>query len=138
MHTTIIIAAGGLVLNDAGELLMIYRRGKWDLPKGKLDAGETIEACAVREVMEETGLKEINPGELAGTTSHDYFDTYLQKHVTKETFWYRMHAPGIQLLEPQAEEDITEIRWVKPDDIDQHLSDSYPNVADIVRSTLLF
>ncbi len=54
-----VTAAGGLVENEKGEVLLIFRRGKWDLPKGKLDPGETIEQCAVREVEEETGLKNI-------------------------------------------------------------------------------
>ena len=57
---TKIIAAGGLVTNKHNELLMIFRRAKWDLPKGKLDEGESIEACAVREVEEETGIKNIS------------------------------------------------------------------------------
>ena len=56
----IVKAAGGLVLNENKELLFIFRRGKWDLPKGKLDEGETIEQCAIREVAEETGVKNIS------------------------------------------------------------------------------
>src|SRR4051812_48020306 len=56
---TIIRAAGGLVVNDGGEMLFIFRRGKWDLPKGKLEEGEDLEECAVREVEEETGLKNV-------------------------------------------------------------------------------
>ena len=56
---TFIQAAGGLVINESDEIMLIFRRGKWDLPKGKLDKGETIEQCAVREVQEETGLKDI-------------------------------------------------------------------------------
>src|SRR3982751_3416807 len=53
----IVKAGGGLVVNEENKILMIFRRGKWDLPKGKLDKGETLEQCAVREVEEETGLK---------------------------------------------------------------------------------
>ncbi|SJZ88055.1 NUDIX hydrolase [Sediminibacterium ginsengisoli] len=136
MQTTKITAAGGLVLNDDGALLMIFRRGKWDLPKGKLDTGETIEACAVREVMEETGLQEVHIESAAGTTYHDYFDTYLQQDVTKETFWYKMHAPGQQQLVPQLEEDITEIRWIERTGLEKCLANSYANVVQIVRSTL--
>src|SRR5687768_2564827 len=51
---TPVLAAGGLVQNEKEELLMIYRKGKWDLPKGKLDKNEKLEDCALREVMEET------------------------------------------------------------------------------------
>jgi 8-oxo-dGTP pyrophosphatase MutT (NUDIX family) len=56
MKKMIIKAGGGIVVNEQNEVLLIYRRGKWDLPKGKLDDGETIEECALREVKEETGL----------------------------------------------------------------------------------
>src|SRR5215469_11706824 len=75
-----IIAAGGLVFNDKNELLMIFRRGKWDLPKGKLDEGESIEACAVREVQEETGLN-VELQSFIGLTYHEYFDKYSEKDV---------------------------------------------------------
>ena len=91
-----IIAAGGLVQNEQGELLMIYRRGKWDLPKGKLDKNETIEACAVREVMEETGLTNIELGKWIDTGYHLYFDPYLNEDVIKETHWFAMRAAGQQ------------------------------------------
>ena len=84
MEKTKIIAGGGLVFNESDELLMIYRRGKWDLPKGKLDDGETINDCALREVKEETGLADVEILEAVGITYHDYFDKYLQKEVIKE------------------------------------------------------
>ena len=74
MQLKTIIAAGGLVFNEKNELLMIYRRGKWDLPKGKLDEGERIEDCAVREVMEETGINRINISNKIGETYHAYFE----------------------------------------------------------------
>ncbi len=128
-----IIAGGGLVLNDTGELLMIYRRGKWDLPKGKLDEGETIEDCAVREVEEETGVTGIKRGELIAIGYHEYFDTYLQQDAIKETHWYAMEVKGEQLLVPQTDEDITEIKWVKGEALEECLRDSYPNVVEVVR-----
>ncbi len=133
MEKTKIIAGGGLVLNDAGELLMIYRRGKWDLPKGKLDEGETIEECAVREVEEETGVMGIERGELISVSYHEYFDPYLKEDVIKETHWYAMKVSGAQVLVPQAEEDITGIKWVKGDELEDCLKDSYPNVVEVVR-----
>ena len=128
-----IIAGGGLVHNGKGELLMIYRRGKWDLPKGKLDPGETIEACAVREVMEETGLREIVLGKLIEVGYHEYFDTYLQAAVVKETHWFAMEAMGEQVLVPQTSEDITDIKWVAGEELEACLADSYPNVVEVVR-----
>ncbi len=128
-----ILAAGGLVYNESGELLMIFRRGKWDLPKGKLDEGENIEDCAVREVMEETGLTNLVRGELIGITHHQYFDQWLQEEVIKETHWYRMQAPGSQTLIPQTEEDIEIIRWVSRQELEEYLKSSYDTIIQIVR-----
>jgi len=132
MKKTTIIAAGGLVSNDAGELLLIYRRGFWDLPKGKLDEGETIEACAVREVEEETGLTNIQSGKLVGITYHEYFDEWTQRDVVKETHWFAMHAGGTQQLVPQLEEDIKDIKWVAQKDITGYLQNTYKNIVNIV------
>ena len=126
-----IIAAGGLVFNDNNELLMIFRRGKWDLPKGKLDEDESIEACAVREVQEETGLS-VELQNFIGLTYHEYFDKYLQQDVRKETHWFKMHAPDAQQLVPQTEEDIEEIEWVDKKAIPEKLSNSYPNIVEII------
>lgn len=127
-----IIAGGGVVRNDKGELLMIFRRGKWDLPKGKLDEGETIEACALREVMEETGLNALELGALIQIGYHEYFDPYYKAEVIKETHWYAMHAPGDQQLVAQAEEDITEIKWAAGLELKKCLLDTYPNVVEVI------
>ena len=70
MQLRIIQAGGGLVLNEQNELLFIFRRGSWDLPKGKVDLGETIEACALREVEEETGVKNLTLVDFLGITQH--------------------------------------------------------------------
>lgn len=137
MSKPTIIAAGGLVLNDRGELLMIFRRGKWDLPKGKLDEGETIEDCALREVREETGLVNVERGELIDTGYHEYFDQYVNADVIKETHWYAMRARGEELLIPQTEEDITEIKWVSGEELETCLQNSYPNVVDVIRKAEL-
>ncbi|NCI46344.1 NUDIX hydrolase [Sediminibacterium soli] len=128
----LIIAAGGLVLNEKNELLMIHRRGKWDLPKGKLDKGESIEQCAVREVEEETGLRNIRLGQLIGIGYHEYFDKYLGEDVIKESHWYAMTADSTQPLIPQTEEDIADIRWVKDAELRKCLENTYPNILDIV------
>jgi 8-oxo-dGTP pyrophosphatase MutT (NUDIX family) len=135
MEKTKIIAGGGLVQNEKGELLMIFRRGKWDLPKGKLDKGETIEACAVREVMEETGLTDVELGRLIEVSYHEYFDQYLQEDVLKETHWFGMNANSALALVPQTEEDITEIRWVGADELEKCLLDSYANVVQVIRKS---
>jgi 8-oxo-dGTP pyrophosphatase MutT (NUDIX family) len=128
-----IIAAGGLVENEAGLLLMIFRRGKWDLPKGKLDDGETIEACALREVAEETGITPHTLGELIGKTYHQYFDKWLGEEVIKETWWYRMKADGSSTLVPQAEEDIEQIIWADEATVAANLTNSFPSIQDIIQ-----
>ena len=127
-----IVAAGGIVFNDENELLMIFRRGKWDLPKGKLDEGETIEECAVREVEEETGLSNIVLKEFVGKTLHEYADEHINNDVIKETHWYKMIAPGEQSLTPQATEGIEEAEWVSKEKINEKLSNSYKNIAEII------
>ena len=128
----IITAAGGLVENENGDLLMIFRRGFWDLPKGKLDEGESIENCAVREVEEETGLKTIQLNNFLGVTRHAYFDKYSSQDVVKETHWYRMHASQKETLIPQTEEDIEKIEWVALKNLENHLQRTYPNIVEIV------
>lgn len=108
----IIEAAGGLVYNEEDKILMIFRRDSWDLPKGKIDPGESKEEAAVREVEEETGLTQIKLGPLLGETYHTY-RTKSGKRILKRTYWFRMNAPK-QPLVPQAEEDIEEAIWQDP------------------------
>lgn len=133
MQKKTIIAGGGVVLNENKELLMIFRRGKWDLPKGKLDTGETIEACALREVKEETGLVQLSLVNLVTITHHTYFDPWLKAEVVKETHWFLMHANSRQLLQPQTEEDITFIEWVSPVQLSNRLANSYDTIVEVVK-----
>ena len=127
-----IIAAGGLVTNENKELLMIFRRKKWDLPKGKLDDGETIADCAVREVKEETGITDLKQGPFIGTTLHEYADNHIKKNVIKETHWYKMYAKKNAKLIPQEEEDIEKIIWADKKKIKECLKNSYRNIAEII------
>lgn len=127
-----IMAAGGLVLNEKQEVLMIFRRGKWDLPKGKLDEGEKIEECAVREVMEETGLRKLDLGPLLTITHHTYFDTWLKEEVIKETHWFLMQTSSEEKLIPQTAEDIERIEWVPSNDLSLYLSNSYETIVELV------
>ena len=129
---TIVQAAGGLVTNLKDEILMILRRGKWDLPKGKLDPGETLEQCAVREVEEETGLGNLTLQRHLLTTYHTYHES--GKFILKESYWYKMNIPDEQPLIPQAAEQITEARWVKTSGIKELLHNTFPSVKDVLQT----
>lgn len=128
----LIKAGGGLVKNEKGEVLFMFRREKWDLPKGKLDDGETLEACALREVREETGLRDIHLEEPLLVTWHTYDDS--GKHILKETHWFRMTAQGDQSMLPQQEEQITELKWVGKKGFPTMLSNTFPSIVDVIRT----
>ena len=128
----LVVAAGGIVKIEKDMILMIFRRGKWDLPKAKLDKGQSIEACAVRAVEEETGsrnTKLISPF----TTTYHVYDEY-GKHILKESHWYHMTSPGEQKLVPQEEEQITAIEWTDSARRKLLLPESYPLVKDLLSS----
>ncbi len=129
-----IIAAGGLVFNEQEELLMIFRRGFWDLPKGKLEKGETIEQCAIREVQEETGLQDITLKNFISITLHEYFDSYLDENVIKESHWYYMTVKDHQVLVPQTEEDISMIKWISKAVLPEYIKNTYPNIQTIIKT----
>lgn len=130
-HFTIVKAGGGRIENESGAFLLIFRRGKWDLPKGKLDPGETIEECAAREVREETGLHAVL-GEFLLTTYHHYND--YGHSVLKESYWYRMTAPVSAALIPQTTEDIVDIKWVAPKELAAYLPNAFPSVRDVLKA----
>lgn len=127
-----IIAAGGLVVNENGELLFIYRRKHWDLPKGKLDKNETIEECAIREVKEEVGIKNVKIVCFLYKTEHQYFDKWIQQEVIKETHWYLMKTKSTEKLYPQLEEDIEKIEWVNTLKMDKYLNNTYPTIIKVI------
>ena len=129
---TIIQAAGGLVKNHEDKILMIFRRGKWDLPKGKLDKGEKLEDCAVREVEEETGLKHVQLNSPLIITYHTYHEG--TKFILKESHWFAMTITGEQKLIPQTEEDIFDIKWIGADSVNLYIPKSFPLIADVIAS----
>jgi 8-oxo-dGTP pyrophosphatase MutT (NUDIX family) len=131
---TLVQAAGGLVENEKGELLMIFRRGKWDLPKGKLDKGETLEACAVREVEEETGLQRIQLLSPLPVTYHTYHEG--SKYILKESYWYYMKVEGTQELIPQTGEGIDVVKWVNRENARDYYPESFPSVIDVIEAFL--
>ncbi|MEP6701182.1 MAG: NUDIX hydrolase [Bacteroidota bacterium] len=128
---TLVIAAGGLVQNEKKEILLIFRKGKWDLPKGKLDKGEKLEDCAVREVEEETGLRKVKLLSPLTITYHTYPEG--ARFICKESHWYNMKVSGEQKLVPQTEEDIHEIKWVKADELHNYKKNTFPSVVDVLQ-----
>lgn len=129
-HFTVFEAAGGVISNPEGEVLLMFRRGKWDLPKGKLDDGETLEACALREVQEETGLHNVQLGGKITETFHYY--PWKNKKVLKHSHWYRMQFTGTELTIPQIEEDILDIQWIRPENLGKYMQYSYQNIIDVL------
>ena len=128
----LIVAAGGMVYTEEGELLLIFRRGKWDLPKGKLDENETLEACAVREVKEETGLVKVELEKPLIITYHTYHQD--GKHILKESHWYLMKGPKQTNLLPQLEEGIEKCEWVSIDKLASYLENAHASVIDVVNA----
>ena len=129
---TIVKAGGGFVQNENNDVLMMFRRGKWDLPKGKLDKKETIEECAVRETGEETGLKNIELSGALFTTYHTYHEG--TRAVLKETKWFRMKVSGDQQLTPQASEQISKLEWVGKNDLEKYMKNCFPSVKDVLKA----
>lgn len=125
----IIVAGGGLVLNKNGNVLMMYRKKKWDLPKGKIEKNEDIKTGAIREVEEETGVKVENIIRKLGKTYHTY--KLKDKWVLKETHWFLMKGDVDSELVPQTEEDIEKVGWFKKKEIKENLKNSYVSIKDV-------
>ncbi|HEY1024919.1 MAG TPA: NUDIX domain-containing protein [Sphingobacteriaceae bacterium] len=128
--STFIKAAGGVVRNEENMFLFIFRNGKWDLPKGKLDADEKPRKAAVREVEEECGIRISKLGDKLCNTYHVYQEN--GSLILKKTSWYKMVAEGQTSLIPQIEEGITDARWVATTDFGMIRSNTYPLIADVL------
>lgn len=127
----LIYAGGGLIRNSQGRYLVMKRRGKWDLPKGKVNKGETIEAAAIREATEETGLTGLVVISPMLSTYHTYYIE--EKPVLKRTTWFEMLYPGHDDPVPEIDEDITEIVWVRKEEIPSLVENTYLSIADVFR-----
>ena len=133
-HYKTVEAAGGLVENEQGHWLFIYRNGMWDLPKGKLEKGESIEECAVREVAEECGIAKPTIVRQLSTTYHTY--TLKSEKILKPTYWYLMKSTDVSELIPQTEEGITEVKWVSTDEAHLLADGSFGSIQEVVKEGL--
>ena len=140
----LVAAAGGLVRNEQGEILFIYRSNRWDLPKGKVEPNEPIAMAALREVSEETGLpldalqleQAIDLGSLQqNITCHTYFEKGTK--VLKLVYWFHMFCSNPEGLSPQIEEGISAVRFIAPTEFAQasYLQHIFPSVRDVLSAT---
>lgn len=137
----LIDAAGGVVYNPNGEILLIYRKGRWDLPKGKVEVHEPLETAALREVAEETGLTNViiqHPVVIADNHTNITFHTYhdaKKVRILKTTYWYKMRCTDCSNMAPQQEEGITALEWVAPQSLQNgYLQNTYPSIRDVLAS----
>lgn len=131
----VVEAGGGLVFNKKNELLVIFRRGSWDLPKGKIEKKEHKRLGALREVMEETGVDNVHINKKVGKTYH-LFNHKGNKRSLKLTYWYSMTTDFENQLVPQAEEDIEKAEWVNPQKFLKEYKPMFKNIYDIVSKYL--
>lgn len=130
---TYIEASGGAVKNEKGNLLMIYRNRHWDLPKGKMEKGESPAITAIREVEEECGVKNLKIVKHLPTTRHIFF---LNNESIKCTYWYEMICKNSAKPKPQAEEGITEAKWMSKEDVKKIANKIYPSLKDVLSDFL--
>lgn len=123
----IIRAGGGLVYRD-GKVLMIYRLGKWDLPKGKIEKDESVSLGAVREVEEECNVKVALKDKIC-TTWHTY--TTGSQSILKKTVWYQMGCLDDSKMKPQVEEGIDEVKWMNRKEVDVALYNAFRSIKHV-------
>lgn len=127
-------ACGGIVTGPDGRLLMIHRLGSWDMPKGKLEKGETSEACALREVEEECGIGHLRITGEPWATYHTY--PYKGTHALKQTLWYPMRTDVLQEPVAQQEEDISQARWCTREEVLLRLPQAYPAIRILLQQAM--
>ncbi len=127
----IIEAAGGLVKNNKNEWLFIFRNGKWDLPKGKVEKNEALTVAAIREVEEECGVKGLSISRELPSTYHTYFME--EKAILKRTYWYEMFCKDVSVLVPQLEEGITDAKWLSESKFNLVKENTYVSVVEVMK-----
>ena len=125
-------AAGGLVFNPENEILAIRRLGKWDLPKGKVEDGETINEAAIREVEEECGISNLKLSDEIESTYHTYW--MKNKWVLKRSYWFKMDYSGNEELVPQTEEDIEKACWIPSNQLEEFKANTYASILDVIET----
>ena len=130
----VIFASGGIVKNDNNQILFIYRRGKWDLPKGKAEKNESIRETAVREVIEETGKEKLKIDKYFSNTFHIVRNN--KKYFLKETSWFLMSSNFKGKLKPQLNEGIKSVKWKTFDDAKKIKKKTYGNISIILTDFL--
>tara|TARA_B100001093_G_scaffold503068_1_gene556920 strand:+ start:755 stop:1333 length:579 start_codon:yes stop_codon:yes gene_type:complete len=125
-----IVAAGGIVINDKNEILFIFRDNKWDLPKGKAEKNENISQTAIREVEEETGIKDLIIVKPVEITYHIFKRS--KKNYLKETYWFEMKSNYYKSFTPQINEGITRVEWIPKEKIPLILKNTYPNIILLI------
>lgn len=127
---TEIEAAGGLIINEFNEYLFIFRRGYWDLPKGKREKTETKKITAIREVMEETGITNVSIVSKIGFTRHTFKNRLGIRNI-KKSHWYLMKTHKQNLI-PEKAEDITQAIWMNMDDFLKNCTPVYASVLEMI------
>lgn len=125
-----VVAGGGKVYNDKGDVLFIYRNDKWDLPKGKIEGNESIERTAIREVMEETGVGGLEITKPLETTYHIFKRN--RRYRIKITYWFEMKTSFNGDLNAQLEEGITKVKWLNEKKVKKALKNSYANIKLLI------
>ena len=125
-----IIAAGGKVINNKSEILFIYRNKKWDLPKGKAEKNENISQTALREVEEETGIKNLSIIKPLDKTYHIFKRG--SKNYLKTTYWFEMKSDYNGKFKPQKKEGITRVEWIGVENLSSILPKSYANIRLLI------
>lgn len=121
-----VIAAGGKILNSKSDTLFIYRNDKWDLPKGKAEKNEQLSETAIREVIEETGIKGISITKPLDITYHIFKRN--EEYRLKITYWFEMFSEYEGEFIPQLNEGISDVKWIKIEDLENIKNNSYPNI----------
>ena len=132
----VVKAGGGLVYNTKGEVLFIFRNGKWDLPKGGTEKNETMEETAIREVEEETGVTGLKISNKLQKTYHIFKRN--GRYKLKVTYWYEMQTDFNGTPQGQEDEGIEKVAWIKPEEIPTVLANSYENIKLLFEGKKVF